>query len=87
YAIVDVDGVYGAGEKQVPTKLHLHQGARGTNGDVAVDFTDVAVTGKRTGCVWVDPAIVKRIIANPQNYYLNYHTAAFLDGAIRGQLG
>lgn len=33
------------------------------------------------------PGLGAAICANPSNYYVNYHTATFGGGAIRGQLG
>ena len=30
--------------------------------------------------------VIKKIIAKPENYYVNIHTVEFPDGAIRGQL-
>ena len=49
----------------------------------------------RSGCCYsasgcttgVDPALVKDIRKNPENYYVNVHSSVFQPGAIRGQLG
>jgi CHRD domain len=30
--------------------------------------------------------LIKKIIAKPENYYVNIHTVEYPDGAIRGQL-
>jgi CHRD domain len=37
-------------------------------------------------CVPADPAVLARIEANPQNFYVNLHNARFPGGAVRGQL-
>ncbi|MBT2389640.1 CHRD domain-containing protein [Streptomyces sp. ISL-1] len=73
-----------------PSKGHIHKGAFGKNGDVVFDFFNrpvpdgiFAVSGKLAG---QNPDVVKRVHANPQNYYSNIHTAEFPDGAVRGQL-
>ncbi|WP_327662040.1 MULTISPECIES: CHRD domain-containing protein [unclassified Streptomyces] len=77
-----------------PTALHLHEGAKGANGDVRVDFTKVLgkVLGgakgyRATGSVTVkDTALLGRLTADPGAFYANLHTAAFPKGAVRGQL-
>ena len=44
--------------------------------------------GSSSGCVEdVDRTLIKDIIQNPDNYYVNVHNAAFGAGALRGQLG
>ncbi|MFI5657535.1 CHRD domain-containing protein [Streptomyces sp. NPDC051684] len=73
-----------------PTALHLHEGAEGANGDVRVDFTKVlggAKGHRATGSVTVkDRALLARLTTDPGAFYANLHTAAFPDGAVRGQL-
>ncbi len=69
-----------------PTKLHIHRGVAGTNGPVVVDFTDIANDFQKQGCIAADPALLAEIAATPSNFYVNYHTISFPDGAVRGQL-
>jgi CHRD domain len=73
-----------------PTKLHIHQGKRGVNGEVKVDLINVtvpdtifAISGTKTG---VDPTVTRQIRQQPKGFYVNLHTAEFTDGAVRGQL-
>jgi hypothetical protein len=76
-----------------PTALHLHQGAKGSNGGVKVDFTELLgrnSTSKGrtlTGTVKVeDAALLDALKADPGSFYANLHTAEFPGGAVRGQL-
>jgi hypothetical protein len=48
-------------------------------------------TGEVTGgaisfCLFIDPAVAKDIVRQPEQYYVNVNNAAFLSGAVRGQL-
>ncbi|MCX4823369.1 CHRD domain-containing protein [Streptomyces sp. NBC_01142] len=73
-----------------PTNGHIHKGRFGKNGDVVFNFFNrpvpeglFAVSGRLES---QNPDVVKRVRANPGNYYSNTHTAEFPDGAVRGQL-
>lgn len=70
---------------QEATAAHIHEGAAGKSGGVAVAL-DAPKTGSAKGCKPADAAVVKAIMANPANYYVNVHNAAFPNGALRGQL-
>ena len=67
-----------------PTDAHIHRGAAGVVGPVRVPFT-APVNGQSAGCVRT--TLAARILANPQNWYVNVHNRRFPSGAIRGQLG
>jgi len=67
------------------TAAQIHEGAAGKEGPVKVPF-DAPKSGSTKGCKTVDAAVVKDIMANPANYYVNVHNAAHPKGAIRGQL-
>lgn len=64
-----------------PTMLHIHQGAKGTNGGVKVDFTDLLKKSKRhsvTGTVKVeDHDLLAALTSDPGSFYANLHTAEF----------
>ncbi|MEV6394284.1 CHRD domain-containing protein [Streptomyces sp. NPDC051907] len=83
-----------------PTALHIHQGPKGANGGVKVDFTSVLAQGERadkgwsgtgwsgtaTGTVEVaDKAFLAAFQQDPNAFYANLHTAQFPGGAVRGQ--
>ena len=67
------------------TAAHIHEGAAGKSGPVKVSF-DAPKDGSAKGCKTADAAVVKDMMANPANYYVNVHNPAHRDGAIRGQL-
>src|SRR5690242_14846036 len=73
-----------------PTMLHIHQGAKGTNGGVKIDFTKLLgrIKGHHVvGTVKVkDAALLDRLKNDPGAFYANLHTAEFPGGAVRGQL-
>ena len=67
-----------------PTQAHIHTGAKGVAGPVAVNF-DIAKNGDK-GCVPADPTVLAQIRDNPAGHYVNIHTAEYPAGAMRGQL-
>jgi hypothetical protein len=73
-----------------PTMLHIHQGAKGTNGGVKIDFSKLIDNSKGhrlVGTVEVDdPALLNQLTTDPGSFYANLHTAEFPGGAVRGQL-
>lgn len=71
---------------QTATAAHIHQGAAGQTGDPKVSL-DAPANGMSKSCKSADAALIKDIMANPKNYYVNVHNAEFQSGAIRGQLG
>jgi CHRD domain len=70
---------------------HIHEAEAGVNGDIRVDLFDGPASTRRlftqfdTGTPrgMFNPA---SICEDPAGFYVNYHTAQFRGGAVRGQL-
>ena len=83
-----------------PNRAHIHLGNATTAGGIVVPFFDIHTpetvlnprhdelesTGRTSGCVNADPALLAQIAANPSGYYVNLHNARFPPGSMRGQL-
>jgi hypothetical protein len=67
------------------TGAHIHIGEAGVAGPVVVPLVP-PTTGTSSGCISVDRDLIRDIIRNPGNYYVNVHNPAFPAGAVRGQL-
>ena len=70
---------------QEATAAHIHEGAVGKEGPVKVGL-DAPKGGSAKGCKSAEAAVMKAIMQDPANYYVNVHNAAFPKGAVRGQL-
>lgn len=68
------------------TGVHVHTGAAGVNGGVAVALDPTKIGAKGSTCVPVAAKVLADISANPSMYYFNAHTAKYPNGAVRGQL-
>lgn len=64
---------------------HIHVGTADVAGPVVVNFAP-PTSGSSSGCTAADRDLIKAIIQNPEQYYVNVHTAEFPAGAVRGQL-
>jgi CHRD domain-containing protein len=70
-----------------PVGMHIHEGETGKSGDVVVPLTTpTASDTTTTGCANADAALLGRLAANPDDFYVNVHTATYPQGAVRGQL-
>jgi hypothetical protein len=67
-----------------PTSAGIFQGAAGATGSLVIQLP--AYWNTIDNCVSVDDSLLAAIAANSADYYLQIDTAAFPDGATRGQL-
>ena len=67
------------------TAAHIHVGAAGANGAPVVTLA-APKDGASGGCVAVKSDLMDAMVANPDGYYVNVHTAAMPAGEVRGQL-
>ena len=68
------------------TAAHIHRGTAGIAGPPVVTLTIPDANGRSQGCAQVDPQVAREMVLAAQNFYVNVHTAAQPQGAIRGQL-
>ena len=68
------------------TAAHIHKGAAGVAGPPVVMLKAPDASGKVEGCADAKPDVVKDLVSNPGDYYVNVHSAEYKGGAIRGQL-
>ena len=62
---------------------HVHRGHAGKNGPVVLPLGDKFA---RKGCVFAPSRAIAAVARSPKSYYVDVHSRAFVDGAIRGQL-
>ncbi|OYW44399.1 MAG: hypothetical protein B7Z08_05945 [Sphingomonadales bacterium 32-68-7] len=67
------------------TAAHIHRGAAGAEGPPVVTLT-APTEGSAGGCATVAADLAQALLASPGDYYVNVHTRAQPNGAIRGQL-
>jgi CHRD domain-containing protein len=67
------------------TAAHIHRGGAGVNGPPVVTL-DAPDDNDSDDCDSKDDALVDEIRHNPGGFYVNVHTSAWPDGAIRGQV-
>jgi len=65
---------------------HIHVGAAGKAGDVAVPLETPNAEGTSKACATVDREVLSQMMDNPSGYYVNVHNAKYPNGALRGQL-
>ena len=68
------------------TAAHIHRGAAGAAGPPVVTLTTPDANGRSQGCASIDQQLARHMVLAAQDFYVNVHTAAHPQGAIRGQL-
>jgi hypothetical protein len=73
---------------QKPLAAHIHKAGAGKSGGVVLSLKHPGKgdPGSSSACTTIEPALANQIRNNPGGFYVNVHTEAFPDGAIRGQL-
>lgn len=72
-----------------PVAAHIHEAVAGANGPIRVMLAAPAAgnPGTSAGCVsGIAAGLLTRLRNTPNLFYVNVHTTAFPDGAVRGQL-
>ena len=65
---------------------HVHEAPPGENGPAVLTLAAPDDDGVVSGCTTADPGVLAAIGAEPENFYVDVHTADFPDGAVRGRL-
>lgn len=68
------------------TAVHLHRGAVGEAGEQVALLHGPNSDGDTSNCKELDRTLVRDIVKNLGNYYIDVHNQEFPDGALRGQL-
>ena len=68
------------------TGAHIHEAPVGSAGPIVVPFTTPNAAGHSEGCRTADADLLKEILANPDEYYVNVHNTTCPPGVARGQL-
>lgn len=64
---------------------HIHEAPAGSAGGVVIPLPPTSASGG-SGCVFADRDLIREIIRNPSDYYVNVHNMDYPAGAVRGQL-
>lgn len=67
-----------------PLAAHIHKGGASVGSGAVV--VPLGAAFRATGCTQVAAKLADSLTAHPSAYYVNVHTAAFRNGAVRGQL-
>lgn len=69
----------------VPTAAHIHPGTVTESGPALIHLVTPELGTSAEQCSDATSRQIAQLIAKPENFYVNVHTAAFGPGAIRGQ--
>ena len=68
------------------TGARIHRGAEGSAGPPVITLTTPDSSGQSRGCAAIDETLAREMATGSHRFYVSVLTAAFPDGAIRGQL-
>ena len=68
------------------TAAHIHDAPAGVAGPVFIPLSAPTAKGASSGCSIVSQDLLKEILEDPSDYYVNVHNADYPAGALRGQL-
>ena len=74
-----------AGNIVTATMAHIHRGAAGVAGGVAVALAAPS-DGASEECKTITKELAQELIQTPEAFYVNVHNSEFPAGAVRGQL-
>ncbi len=81
---------YGIQVKNVddPAAAHIHRGGRRVAGPVIqlLEHPESGDPGSSTECVRIARGLARQLRSGPGRFYVNVHTPAYPNGAVRGQL-
>jgi len=71
-----------------PTAAHIHAGTAAVNGGIIVPLAPPATgnPGASSNCVGTPAGFNASLAKDPASFYVNVHTGAFPNGAMRGQV-
>lgn len=67
------------------TMAHIHSGPRGVAGPPVITLDRVGPRAFQ-GCRRVSRSLARDLLNSPRRFYVNVHSGAFPEGAVRGQL-
>jgi CHRD domain len=81
---------YGIQVKNIddPAAAHIHRGGRRVAGPVILplEHPESGDPGSSTECVQITRGLARQLRRTPGRFYVNVHTPAYPNGAVRGQL-
>jgi hypothetical protein len=82
-----VTGLLGTPREVSGTAAHIHEAPAGQNGPIVLGLPiPLAQSFTTQNCVGASRELIREIMRDPANFYVNLHTTRFGPGEVRGQL-